>query len=266
VALVTAVAADGAFAPLLGTRRLALDDDGDTLQADLVGSLAQGEIEALVAAVQDALQQNEPTLWTHLAPAGRLDCFIEVQSPPRHLIICGAGHIAVPLAAMASTAGFEVTVIDDRAQYANTTRFPAPTRVLAGDFRAELRSLRAGRLHFGRGVCLVLVTRGHQHDVECLLETLDDPLAYVGMIGSRRRIRAVFEMLAQEQGIERARFDHVHAPIGLDIEAHTPAEIAIAILAEIVNTLRGGPALSLRDSTSTVRGRRRNDAARGEGA
>jgi xanthine dehydrogenase accessory factor len=88
----------------------------------------------------------------------------------------------------------------------------------------------------------VLVTRGHQYDVELLLEVLDDPLAYLGMIGSRRRIRAVYELLERERGIPRHKFDRVHAPIGLNIGAQTPAEIAVAILAEIIATVRGGAA------------------------
>jgi xanthine dehydrogenase accessory factor len=81
--------------------------------------------------------------------------------------------------------------------------------------------------------------------VESLLEVLDDPLAYIGMIGSQRRIRAVFELLENEQGVPPEKFDRVFGPIGLDIGARTPAEIAVCIMAEIINVLRGGPAVTM---------------------
>ena len=104
---------------------------------------------------------------------------------------------------------------------------------------------------------IVLVTRGHSHDVECLLEVLDRPVAYIGMIGSQRRVDAVFELLAEEEGIDPAKFDRVYAPIGIAIGARTPAEIAVCIMAEMINVLRGGPAASISD-------KRRGD--RGDGA
>ena len=93
----------------------------------------------------------------------------------------------------------------------------------------------------------MLVTRGHQQDIECLLEILDAPLAYIGMIGSQRRVRTVFDLLTAEQGIPSEKFDRVYAPIGLAIGAHSPAEIAVCIMAEIINVLRGGPARSISD-------------------
>ena len=103
---------------------------------------------------------------------------------------------------------------------------------------------------------VVLVTRGHSHDVECLLEVLDRPVAYIGMIGSPRRVDAVFELLEREMGIDPARFDRVYAPIGIAIGARTPSEIAICIMAEIINVLRGGPAAVISDR------RRARDRAR----
>jgi xanthine dehydrogenase accessory factor len=102
---------------------------------------------------------------------------------------------------MATLCEFTVTVLDDRPQYADRTRFPTAHQVVAGPFRDELRRLRGNQPTFDPHTCLVLVTRGHQHDVELLLEVLDDPLAYLGMIGSRRRIRAVFELLERQRGI-----------------------------------------------------------------
>jgi xanthine dehydrogenase accessory factor len=94
----------------------------------------------------------------------------------------------------------------------------------------------------------VLVTRGHTHDVECLLEVLDSPAHYIGMIGSKRRVGAVFQLLETEMGIDPAKFDKVYSPIGLDIGAETPVEIAVAVIAEIINVRRGGRAKSLSDA------------------
>jgi xanthine dehydrogenase accessory factor len=208
-------------------------EEGDPMGADILAWLE--------SSARDALARGEHAEVT--APGGQR-AFLEVQTPPAQLIICGAGHIAVPLATMAALCDYEVTVIDDRAAFASAERFPG-ARVRVGDFREELRALRWGRAYFPARTALVLVTRGHQHDVECLMEVIEDGLEYIGMIGSRRRIRAVFEMLQSEYGVARERFDCVYAPVGLDIGSRTPAEIAVAIVGEMINVARGGPALSL---------------------
>jgi xanthine dehydrogenase accessory factor len=97
--------------------------------------------------------------------------------------------------------------------------------------------------------------------VDCLVEVLDDPLAYIGMIGSQRRIRAVFDLLEQEQGISPEKFDRIHAPVGLDIGARTPAEIAVCIMAEIINVMRQGPAIPMSEQIRQERQARRNRVA-----
>lgn len=245
VALVTIIEATG---PLRGRRALVWQDATRLPLADAAEPPLP--LADLAGAARAALARGLSTT----TDLGDLRLFVEVQSPPAALIICGAGHVAVPLAAMAALCDFDVTVLDDRALYATPARFPAARQVIAGDFRQELRALRA-QAGFGARTALVLVTRGHQHDVDCLLEVLDDPLGYVGMIGSRRRIRAVFELLEREQGIDPARLARVHAPIGLDIGARTPAEIAVAILAEIVNVQRSGRAPGLSDALRATRGR-----------
>ena len=175
------------------------------------------------------------------------DLFVEVHAAPSHLIIVGAGHIAVPLASMANLCEFQVTVLDDRPQYANQARFPTADQVRAAPLVPTLQSMRnAGQLD--RHTSIVLVTRGHQHDVDCLTELIGDDLAYIGMIGSKRRIRAVWELLESEYNLDRALFSKVHAPIGLDIGGRTPAEIAVAILGEIIMVHYRGPqaAMSMR--------------------
>jgi len=247
VALVTVTDASGDVAPALGKRMLVWQTKGRAP----VGALGvDPEPGARIREAAAAALTKGAHATVHFATAGgSVTCFIEVQTPPAHLIVCGAGHIAVPLASIAHLCDFEVSVLDDRAQFANAGRFPTADHVLAGDFRTELEGLRGGLPRFDARTCVVLVTRGHQHDVDCLLELLDDPLPYIGMIGSRRRIRAVYDLLRSDHALPPSRFSNIYAPVGLDIGAQSPAEIAVAIMGEIINVLRGGPGISLRDNT-----------------
>ena len=257
VALITVTAGDGLFADAVGRHCVVWQSE----ERGPVGKLGIGEIEA--QAVVDARavlsSRNHRTL-SYETANGQVHLFVEVQVQPPHLIIVGAGHIAIPLASIAKIAELQVTVLDDRAQYARASRFPTADRVIAGDFRSELRALRGDHETFDTNTYIVLVTRGHSHDVDCLLEVLDDPVAYIGMIGSQRRIRAVFELLEQEQGVAPEKFDSVYAPIGIDIGARTPGEIAICILAEIINVMRDGPAISLSEQIRRERQARRDRA------
>ena len=254
VALITVTGGDGEFANAVGCHCLvwlALDHSA-------VGSLGLGTLNDLVVAdARDILASRAHQTLSYDSPQGNAQLFVEVQVQPPHLIIVGAGHIAVPLAEIAKITDLQVTVLDDRSQYAHPARFPTADRVIAGDFREEIRLLRGDHSTFDVNTYIVLVTRGHQHDVACLLEVLDDPVAYIGMIGSQRRIRAVFDLLEQEQGIRPDKFDNIYAPIGIDIGARTPAEIAVCIMAEIINVIRGGPAISLSDQIQSERQARR---------
>jgi xanthine dehydrogenase accessory factor len=256
-ALVTVTEAEGAFTRQIGNHVVLWLEP----EREPVGFLDLGELDNhIIYDARRALAEREHRHLTYSRPEGTVKLFVEVQVQPSHLIIVGAGHIAVPLASIAATCDFEVTVIDDRPQYAHPARFPAAKRVIAGPFRAELRALRdQGGLD--RHTYVVLVTRGHQHDVDCLVEVMDDPLAYIGMIGSQRRIRAVFELLEREMNIDPARFDGVYAPVGLNIGARTPAEIAVCIMAEIINVMRGGPAVSLSEEIRRERQARRDRIA-----
>ena len=235
VALVTVTAGDGAFSAHVGRHAVVWPD----FQRPPVGGLGLGTLQAAALAdVRRAILGKAHRTLAYTTDQGTLSLFVEVQPRPPHLIIVGAGHIAVPLAATAKICDFQVTVLDDRPQYAHPARFPTADQVIAGPFLPELRNLRRGQPAFDDDTYIALITRGHQYDVECLLEILDDPLAYIGMIGSRRRIRAVYQLLEQEQGIPAHKFERIHAPIGLDIGARTPAEIAVCIMAEIISVLR----------------------------
>jgi xanthine dehydrogenase accessory factor len=168
---------------------------------------------------------------------GEIDVFFEVMATPPTLVVVGAGHIAVPLAAIAKILDFFVTIIDDRPEYANEERFPLADRILIGPYRETVASLSVDRDTF-----VVLVTRGHVHDLACLEEVISSPAAYIGMIGSKRRVRTVIDR-AREKGFDPAQLQRLHAPIGLNIGAQSPAEIAVAIAAEIIGVLRGRPAM-----------------------
>lgn len=170
---------------------------------------------------------------------GDVDVFFEVLSRPPKLIIVGAGHIAVPLAAMAKLLDFEVTVLDDRPQFATSERFPCADRILLGPYRETLTGIP-----IDSDTYIVLVTRGHVHDQACLEQVLDYSAAYIGMIGSKVRVRTVMKH-ARDNGHDISKLRRVYAPVGLDIGSQTPAEIALAIMAEIVNVRRGGRAPSL---------------------
>jgi xanthine dehydrogenase accessory factor len=257
VALISITSATGVYANAMGNHALVwLENERQPL-----GDLGVGELsDHIFYDARRALLDREHRHLTYTKPDGEVKAFVEVQVQPPHLIIVGAGHIAVPLASIASTCDFSVTVLDDRPQYAHPARFPTAQQVIAGSFREELAALR-NKVGFDKHTYIVLVTRGHQHDVDCLVEVLDDPLAYIGMIGSQRRIRAVFDLLEQEQGIPSEKFDRVYAPIGLDIGARTPAEIAVCIMAEIINVMRNGPAVSMSQQIRQERQARRERIA-----
>ncbi len=240
VALVTCTATVPESRWAVGQQSLVWTEQGREWKGDLTLS------PEIVGQVKEAIRTGQSQLLTVEVGAGQSSLFVEVHARPCHLLIVGAGHIAVPLARLGTLCDFSVTVLDDRPQFANPQRFPEANTVMAADFIPALQELRQRR-RLDSQTYIALVTRGHQYDVDCLTEVLDDDLAYVGMIGSKRRIRAVFELLQAREGIPRARFKHVHAPIGLNIGAQTPAEIAVCIMAEIINCVRHGPAPSFRD-------------------
>jgi xanthine dehydrogenase accessory factor len=163
--------------------------------------------------------------------SGRL--FIaEPYFPESRLIILGGGHIAKPLAEFGAKCGFSVTVVDDRIDFANDTRFPLAHRVICESFDRCVPLLNINKSTF-----VVIITRGHRHDIDCLREILPLETAYTGMIGSKRRVRAAMEQLMGE-GLPHEKLKIVRAPIGLDIGGITPEEIAVSILAELIQYKR----------------------------
>lgn len=194
---------------------------GSTQLESSLGSLAQKafkENKSQVADLEDGVK-----------------VFLNILSVDAQLILCGAGHIAIPLSEFAQRLGFRVTVIDDRSDFASPSRFP-DCNVIAAEFTTAL-----SEYHFSAATYVVVITRGHEHDVDCLLEILKKKTVYVGLIGSRRRVRFVLEML-EEKGFSRARLKDVFTPIGLPIGAESPEEIALSIVSELVCVRRKGPA------------------------
>lgn len=170
--------------------------------------------------------------------------FAQPYRAAQRLVIAGGGHIAVELARLGTGLGFRVSILEDRAEFADPGRFEPGVETRLVDFGAAFADVR-----LGPDAYLVLVTRGHEHDLACLHTVLaaSERPAYVGLIGSRRRVRAAFTAL-RAAGVPDSEIDRLYAPIGLDIGAETPAEIAVAIAAELVAVRRGvTPPGALRD-------------------
>jgi xanthine dehydrogenase accessory factor len=225
--------------PSFETAKMLVRDDGS-----LLGTIGGGCVEAEVwQAAREVMESEKPRTLTFnlnqnpkydtgLVCGGTLDIFIEPVLPPASLYIFGAGHVSVSLYKVARNAGFDVTVIDDRETYANRERFPDAKAVIADDFDRAMAGLTPSESSY-----IVIVTRGHRDDMRVLRWAVQTRAKYVGMIGSKRKTIAVFRELTQ-QGIPAQLFTRVHAPVGLDIGAITPEEIAVAITAELIAVRR----------------------------
>ena len=162
--------------------------------------------------------------------------------PRVQLLIVGAGHIGQAVASLAAQADFDVWVLDDRAQYANKERFPAAGRIIVGPIDTELAKLELTPRSYA-----LIVTRGHGHDQEALARLAPTRAAYVGLIGSRRKIRMIFDALRAE-GVQEASLARVSSPVGLDIGSQSVPEIAISIVAELIARRNLGPGAAVRNS------------------
>ncbi len=233
VAVVTVVAAP--LEDALGRRIIVTADAAE-------GSLGSPERDRQATTLaRTALAAGERTLHEVELEGGAWKLYVEPQLATPELLIVGAGHIARPLCRLGAMLGFRVTVADDRPEFASCDHFPDAAAVEIIDFAEPFKALKVTADTF-----IVLVTRGHKYDYDCILELLKMKAqpSYLGMIGSRRRVRAAFEALVGD-GVDPARLKQVYAPIGLDISAETPEEIALAIAAEIVAVQRGGTGAKL---------------------
>ena len=178
---------------------------------------------------QEILRKLEQGMTPELTKVVDGQAYTRVFLPENRLILLGGGHIAVPLCAMASMLDFSVTVVDDRITFANSERFPQAAQVICNSFAAGIESLHIRATDY---VCVI--TRGHRWDGECLRQILSGTLpGYLGMIGSKRRVEGLLGVLSEE-GFDPEALERIHAPIGLKINAQTPAEIAVSICGEMI--------------------------------
>jgi xanthine dehydrogenase accessory factor len=157
--------------------------------------------------------------------------FAVLPVPPRiRLMIIGGGHVGQAVGKLAAECEFEIWVLDDREKYANAERFPAAQRIIVGDIGRELQSLKSTVT--ANTYCLI-VTRGHNHDEEALYHLANTPAGYIGMIGSKRKVRLTFDDLLQK-GISESALAKVNAPVGFEIGSQTVPEIAVSVVAELI--------------------------------
>ena len=167
--------------------------------------------------------------------------FERIQTEPR-IVICGAGHVGAALAKLSVLLGYRVTVIDDRGEFLTSDRFPKQgIELIKAEHWSDAVTAAIGN---GAGVSVAIVTRGHNEDEECLRAVMNTHPEYVGLIGSKRRTNIVLQRL-RDAGVNEEKVRSVRAPVGLDIGAVTPEEVALAILAEVVAERRGGRGGSL---------------------
>jgi xanthine dehydrogenase accessory factor len=225
--------------PSFRTAKMLVRDDGS-----IVGTIGGGCVEADVwQAAREVMESERPKSLTFdlnqdpkydtgLVCGGTLEVFIEPVLPPALVYIFGAGHVAMNLCKVATDAGFEVIVSDDRTSYATKERFPGAREVHALDFAEASQKFDPNESAY-----IVIVTRGHRDDMRILRWAVQTRAGYVGMIGSKRKVIEIYKTLTAE-GLPEHLFDRVHAPIGLDIGAITPEEIAVAITAELIAVRR----------------------------
>ncbi|MEK6323248.1 MAG: XdhC family protein [Acidobacteriota bacterium] len=204
-------------------------------QGELFPPIADGKITEKIIAAVDSLMAKRGVADLVAATdqqGSAVRLAIEIIRPKFELVVFGAGHVGQAVALIGALTGYEVTVIDDREEFASRSRFPDPRiRLLVSDYASATETLE-----LSASTAVVIVTRGHQYDEVCLKKVIRSNATYIGMIGSRRRVLSVFKKLAGE-GVAEEDLQRVHAPIGLRIGAISPQEIGVSILAEIIDHL-----------------------------
>lgn len=225
--------------PSFKSAKMLVRDDG-TIAGTIGGGCVEAEVwqaarEVMASERPRTLSfdlNQDPKYDTGLVCGGTLEIFIEPILPTPLLYIFGAGHVGNELSKAATRSGFEVTVVDDRDAYANKERFPEASQVIAEDFDQALARLTPNEASY-----IVIVTRGHRDDMRVLRWAVQTNAKYIGMVGSKRKAITIFRELVKE-GLKPELFERVHSPVGLDIGAITPEEIAISITAELIGIRR----------------------------
>ena len=249
-ALATIINVQGSV-PSYETSKLLIRDDGS-----IVGTVGGGCVEADVwSAAQDVMREEKPRRMHFnlnqnpeydqgLVCGGSLDVFIEPILATPTLYLFGGGHVSLAISKIASVAGFETVIVDDRPAFANKERFPDAIETYAGAWEETFPQLGLNDFSY-----VVIATRGHKGDLTCLRWALTTPARFIGMIGSRRKL-IEFSKVLETEGVSAHQFERIHSPVGLDIGAITPQEIAVSVVAEMIaarrNVAPSIPALAYR--------------------
>ncbi len=238
-ALATIVEVRGSI-PSYQAAKLLVREDGSIL-----GTVGGGCVEAEVwNAAREVLETGrsrrlsfnlgqDASYDSGLICGGQLEIFVEPVIPQPRAFLFGAGHVSQSLSRVSTLAGFATVVIDDRESFANRNRFPEADEVLTGEFETLFPGLAVNESSY-----LIIVTRGHRDDMRVLRWAVSTPAGYIAMIGSRRKVISVIKELEKE-GLPREEFERIHAPMGLEIGAVTPEEIAVSVVAEMIAVRRG---------------------------
>ena len=238
-ALATIIQVQGSI-PSYESSKILVRDDGS-----IVGTVGGGCVEAEVWAVaQDVMREEKPRRLhfnlnaqpeydNGLVCGGSLDIFIEPILATPTLYLFGGGHVSLYVSKIAATAGFETVIGDDRRAFANPERFPEAAQTLDGEWPEIFTKLRMNEFSY-----IVIATRGHKGDLACLRWALATPARYIGMIGSKRKL-IEFAKTLESEGVAADQLERVHSPVGLDIGALTPQEIAVSVVAELIAVRRG---------------------------
>jgi xanthine dehydrogenase accessory factor len=237
-AIATIVQVRGSI-PSYESAKLLVREDGS-----MIGTIGGGCVEAEVwNAAREVIETEKPKHLSFnlgqdaaydngLICGGQLDVFVEAVIPPPHAFIFGAGHISKSLSKVAALAGFATTIIDNRDTFANRARFPEADEIFAEEYEEVCAKLPINETSY-----VVIVTRGHRDDMRVLRWAVGTQARYIAMIGSKRKVINVLKEL-EADGIPRERMERIHAPMGLEIGAISPEEIAISVVAEMIAVRR----------------------------
>ncbi len=231
VVLATVVNDDRLDGNALGMKLLIFDKDNPLAPFskgdEKLGGLGDEQLEReVMLQASEILEENEPQLIEF--QNNEVSIFIEPIQPLHTLVIAGAGHVGQAVAEMGKFLNFEVVVVDDRPDFALRERFPNADKIIVKDIAQALREFPINQSTY-----VVIVTRGHQHDEEALSSVIDSNACYIGMIGSRRKVKLIFDNLVK-RGVSKEQLQQVYSPIGLDINSQTVPEIAVSIAAQLV--------------------------------
>jgi xanthine dehydrogenase accessory factor len=237
-ALATIIQVQGSI-PSYESSKILIRDDGS-----IVGTVGGGCVEAEVWSVAQEVMREEKPRRLHfnlnqnpeydegLVCGGSLDIFVEPILATPTLVLFGGGHVSLSVSRVANIAGFETVIVDDREAFANPGRFPEAVSTHAGPWEEIFPQLTVNEFTY-----FVIATRGHKGDLTCLRWAITTPARYIGMVGSKRKL-IEFAKVLEKEGVEPEQWERVHSPVGLDIGALTPQEIAVSVVAEIVAVRR----------------------------